>query len=219
MSFDRECILFAGPLAALSVLFLALGLFTAGAVMLALLAFVMFFFRDPERIIPEDEDLIVAPADGRVIRVDTAYSNPEFPDGAVCVSIFLSIFNVHVQRTPIAGTVDSKRYNTGSFLAAWDHKASEENEYSLSVLDTRIGKVGVKQIAGLVARRVITRINVGQTVAKGEHIGVIRFGSRVDLILPPGASLISKEGDKVKGGATVMARINYKGGKDGEEGS
>ncbi|MDH4184945.1 MAG: phosphatidylserine decarboxylase family protein [Nitrospinota bacterium] len=207
MPFDRECLLFVIPLALVAIVLLAFGLVKSAMVALGLAAFVLFFFRDPQRVIPADESLIISPADGRVIRIDTAYQSQDHPQGSVCVSIFLSIFNVHVQRAPIAGVVDSKKYHSGSFLAAWNHKASEDNEHNLTIFDTAIGKVGVKQIAGLVARRVVTRVSVGQALAKGEHIGLIRFGSRVDLILPPGMDLISKLGDKVKGGESVMARI------------
>ena len=210
MPFDRECLLFVIPLAVVALALFLFGLAKPAWVFLALAAFVLFFFRDPARVIPADEDLIVAPADGKVIRIDSSYQNDDFPDGAVCVSIFLSIFNVHVQRSPIAGTVAGKKYNKGGFLAAWDHRASEDNESNLTIFDTAVGKVGVKQIAGLVARRVVTRVNVGQTLAKGEHIGLIRFGSRVDLILPRSVQLISKMGDKVSGGSTVMARIPVK---------
>ncbi|MDH5637521.1 MAG: phosphatidylserine decarboxylase family protein [Nitrospinota bacterium] len=210
MPFDRECLLFVIPLVVVALALFLFGLAKPAWAVVALAAFVLFFFRDPSRVIPADEDLIVAPADGKVIRIDSSYQNDDFPDGAVCVSIFLSIFNVHVQRSPIAGTVATKKYNKGLYLAAWNHKASEDNESNLTIFDTSIGKVGVKQIAGLVARRVVTRVNVGQTLAKGEHIGLIRFGSRVDLILPQDVELVSKMGDKVSGGSTVMARIKVK---------
>ncbi|MDH5755127.1 MAG: phosphatidylserine decarboxylase family protein [Nitrospinota bacterium] len=210
MPFDRECLLFVIPLTIAALALFLFGWAKPAWALVGLVAFVLFFFRDPSRVIPEDEDLIVAPADGKVIRIDPSYQNDDFPDGAVCVSIFLSIFNVHVQRSPIAGTVANKKYHKGSFLAAWDHRASEDNENNLTIFDTAIGKVGVKQIAGLVARRVVTRVSVGQTLAKGEHIGLIRFGSRVDLILPRNVELISKMGDKVSGGSSVMARIPVK---------
>ncbi|MDH5509660.1 MAG: phosphatidylserine decarboxylase family protein [Nitrospinota bacterium] len=210
MPFDRECLIFFIPLAMVALALFLFGLAKPAWAFVALAAFVLFFFRDPSRVIPADEDLIVSPADGKVIRIDSSYQNDDFPDGAVCVSIFLSIFNVHVQRSPIAGTVANKKYNKGLYLAAWNHKASEDNESNLTIFDTSIGKVGVKQIAGLVARRVVTRVNVGQSLAKGEHIGLIRFGSRVDLILPRNVELLSKMGDKVSGGSTVMARIPVK---------
>lgn len=171
-----------------------------------LFVFVAYFFRDPERVAPVGDDLFVSPADGKVVAIDTAYESPDHPDGSICISIFLSIFNVHIQRVPIAGSLRRKFYNRGKFLAAWDHKASLDNEQNLIVLDTKLGPVGVKQIAGLIARRIICWSRVGDSLEKGDRFGLIRFGSRVDLILPPETEIISKIGDTVKGGETVMAR-------------
>ncbi len=171
-----------------------------------LFLFVAYFFRDPERVAPAGEDLFVAPADGKVVLIDTAYDSPDHPEGSVCVSIFLSVFNVHIQRIPVAGSLRRKFYNRGKFLAAWDHKASLDNEQNLIVLDTKFGAVGVKQIAGLIARRISCWKRVGDSLAKGDRFGLIRFGSRVDLILPPEMEIVSKIGDIVKGGETVMAR-------------
>jgi phosphatidylserine decarboxylase len=214
LPFDREALYFVIPLAIVAIILVIMGWPRTMGLAVALLLFVLFFFRDPERAIPSGEDLITAPADGQVVRIDTAYQSDDHPQGSVCVSIFLSIFNVHVQRAPMAGVVASKKYHPGKFLVAWDHKASEDNENNLTILYTKIGKVGVKQIAGIVARRIVTRVAVGQTLAKGDRIGLIRFGSRVDLILPPGAQIISKIGDKVNGGATVMARLPARAGNE-----
>jgi len=204
---DTDALRFAIPLAVLSALAYALGWAWAMWTLLGLLAFVLYFFRDPERHGPVDEELVLAPADGKVARIDTAYESPDHPDGCVCVSIFLSIFNVHVQRMPIAGTVSKRLYNKGKFMAAWNHKASLDNEQTLVTLDTRMGTVGIKQIAGLVARRIVCRAKVGQKYVKGDRMGLIRFGSRVDLILPPDIHIVSKVGDVVKGGQSVMARV------------
>ena len=215
MPFDREALYFAIPLALAALLLLWLGWGKTALALTALLLFVLFFFRDPERVIPAGEDLITAPADGKVVKIDTAYESADHPKGSVSISIFLSIFNVHIQRAPMAGVVSEKRYHPGKFLVAWDHKASEDNEYNYTSIYTKIGKVGVKQIAGIVARRIVTRVNMSQTLEKGDRIGLIRFGSRVDLILPPGVQVISKIGDKVSGGSTVMARIPGRSGGDG----
>ncbi|VAX22083.1 Phosphatidylserine decarboxylase [hydrothermal vent metagenome] len=174
--------------------------------MIGLVAFVAYFFRDPKRVGPDGDDLMVAPADGKVAKIDTAYFSEDYPDGAICISIFLSIFNVHVQRIPVAGDVLKKIYNKGKFLAAWNHKASYDNEQNYVALDTKWGKVAIKQIAGLIARRIVCRVKTGQALQKGDRMGLIRFGSRVDLIIPSSAHIVSKVGDKVKGGETVMAR-------------
>ncbi len=194
------------PLLALTVVFYFLNWAVAMWTMIGLVAFVAYFFRDPTRVGPDGDDLMVAPADGKVAKIDTAYFSEDYPDGAICISIFLSIFNVHVQRIPVAGDVLRKIYNKGKFLAAWNHKASYDNEQNYVALDTKWGKVGIKQIAGLVARRIVCRVKMGQALQKGDRMGLIRFGSRVDLIIPSSAHIISKVGDKVKGGETVMAR-------------
>ncbi|MBI5814235.1 MAG: phosphatidylserine decarboxylase family protein [Nitrospinae bacterium] len=202
-----EGLMFIVPLALATLVLFLLGWGKAGWVALVLLLFVTYFFRDPERVAPVGEDLIVSPADGVVVQIDTAYQSPDHPEGSVCVSIFLSVFNVHVQRTPAAGKVLRKFYNKGKFMAAWDHKASLDNEQELMVIQTAGGVISVKQIAGLIARRIVNWATVGQSLEKGERFGLIRFGSRVDLIVPAGTEIISKIGDKVAGGETVMARF------------
>ncbi len=202
-----DAFMFLIPLLATTVIFAALGLSVIAWICAGLFLFVLYFFRDPERIAPADDNLLVAPADGKVIKIDTAYQSEDHPGGAICISIFLSIFNVHIQRVPVAGTITRKFYNKGKYLAAWDHKASMDNEQNMIVMDTGIGPVGVKQIAGLVARRIVCWSSVGDKLEKGERFGLIRFGSRVDLILPPDVAILSSLGDKVKGGETVMARL------------
>ncbi|MBI4665008.1 MAG: phosphatidylserine decarboxylase family protein [Nitrospinae bacterium] len=203
-----EGLMFIIPLALLALFLLMLGWGKTGVVVCLLLAFVVFFFRDPERVAPPGEGLILAPADGKVVKIDTAYQSPDHPKGSVCVSIFLSVFNVHVQRVPLAGKIVRKFYNKGKFLAAWDHKASLDNEQTLITMETAAGVIGVKQIAGLIARRIVTWVNVGQELAAGERFGLIRFGSRVDLIMPAGVEVVSKIGDNVAAGETVMARYS-----------
>ncbi len=203
---ERDGLRFIIPLFLLALLFFILQWTAIAVICAALLLFVIYFFRDPVRIAPVGEDLITSPADGTVAKIDPTFESSEHPDGAVCISIFLSIFNVHVQRSPIAGTVRKKFYNKGKFLAAWNHKASYDNEQTQVTLDTYIGPVSIKQIAGLVARRIVCRVKMGQDLAKGDYVGLIRFGSRVDLIVPAGTHLLCKVGDKVAGGETVMAR-------------
>jgi phosphatidylserine decarboxylase len=202
-----EGLMFIVPLAAVTLLLFALGHCKLAYFTLATFLFVVFFFRDPERVVPPGEGLIVAPADGKVVKIDPAYQIDEYPGGAVGVSIFLSVFNVHVQRAPLGGNVIRKIYNKGKFLAAWDHKASMDNEQTLITMDTPAGVIGVKQIAGLIARRIVNWTGAGQKLETGERFGLIRFGSRVDLILKPGVEVMVKIGERVTAGETVMARF------------
>ena len=179
-----------------------------GAGILALLTlFTDFFFRNPTPDIPTGDDLVVAPGEGRVIQI-TQVEEPEFLKGpATRISIFLTIFNVHLQRAPISGEVGYRHYNPGKYLAAWNPKASEENEQASIGIVSGPHRVLVRQIAGLVARRVVTDHSEGEMVSRGDRIGIIRFGSRVDLFIPPGWEVTCREGDKVKVGETVLARI------------
>ncbi len=174
---------------------------------LTLLAlFTLWFFRDPERLIPEEPGLVLAPGEGRVIRVEET-EEPTFL-GSRCrkISIFLSVFDVHVQRAPVAGTVEHRVYRPGKYAVAWADKASEDNEQASLGLATPAGRVLVRQIAGLVARRIVTYPREGQEVARGERIGLIRFGSRVDLFLPLEWEVVCAPGDRAVCGRTVLAR-------------
>lgn len=169
-------------------------------------ALVTAFFRDPERVIPSGP-VAVAPADGKVIHVR------ELPTGERRISIFLSIFNVHINRIPVAGEVVESGYQRGKYLAAWDEKASVQNEQSWLTIDADGSTVVVKQIAGLLARRIICTKKKGDRVATGERMGYIKFGSRTDLILGPEWEITATIGNHVKGGASIMAR--RRGGKTG----
>lgn len=170
------------------------GLTTAG---------VASFFRDPKRQIPLDPGLVISPADGRIVRIID--DPPGFPAGFRCISIFLSVFNVHVNRAPVRGRVKEISYTPGSFLPAFREKASDLNEQNLIHLETDRGMIAVKQIAGLIARRIRCWTKPGQLVAQGQKIGFITFGSRVDLFLPREAELKVSIGDRVAGGTTIMA--------------
>ena len=176
----------------------------APATALALLVF--YFFRDPEREIPEGPGLVLAPGDGKVVEI-TEVEEPSFLEGPFRrISIFLSIFNVHVQRAPASGSVAHRAYTPGGYAVAWHPKASEENEQSSIGLVTDSGRLLVRQIAGLIARRIITYPEEGQTLERGERIGLIRFGSRVDLFIPLEWPVECAVGDRAVGGRTVMAR-------------
>jgi phosphatidylserine decarboxylase len=174
-----------------------------GGILIAFALFCFSFFRDPERLISADPAAIVSPADGRVVIV-VEEENAGRP--GTRISIFLAIWNVHVNRAPAAGVIAKLEYRPGKFLAAWDQRASTQNEQNIFTLATRNGSIEFKQIAGLIARRVVSWKKPLESVAKGERIGLVRFGSRVDLWVPQGSELLVKVGDHVYGGSTVLAR-------------
>jgi phosphatidylserine decarboxylase len=174
-----------------------------GAILLALAAFIFSFFRDPERAIPPDPDAVVSPGDGRVV-VITEEENAG--RSGTRISIFLAVWNVHVNRSPAAGTISKLEYRPGKFLAAWDANASTQNEQNIFTLATPGGDIEFKQIAGLIARRVVSWKKQGESVGRGERVGLVRFGSRVDLWLPSEAQISVKVGDTVYGGSSVLAR-------------
>src|SRR5216683_5396950 len=174
------------------------------AVVLVLLAlFVFSFFRDPERVIPAEPGVVVSPGDGRVVVVtDEEYEGRP----GKRVSIFLAVWNVHVNRSPAAGTITKMHYRPGKFLAAMLERASVENEQNVFTLSTEAGEIVFKQIAGLIARRVVSWKKAGDKVARGERIGLVRFGSRMDVWLPKDAEILVQLGEKVKGGTSLLAR-------------
>jgi len=174
----------------------------------AIALFVLYFFRDPQRVPPSGDGLIISPADGRVVEIREV-EDPAFPEGkAQRVSIFLSIFNVHVNRVPSPASVASVRYSAGKFRAAFHGKASEENERNRLDLTTPGGPLAVTQIAGAIARRIVCDLAPGDQVKTGDRLGLIRFGSRVDLFLPLTAAVMVRKGDRVRSASTVMARFN-----------
>jgi phosphatidylserine decarboxylase len=176
----------------------------AAAVVLVLLAlFVFCFFRDPERIIPAETGAVVSPGDGRVVVVtEEEYAGRP----GKRISIFLAVWNVHVNRAPAEGIITKMEYRPGKFLAAMRERASMENERNVFTLSTDAGEMVFKQIAGLIARRVVSWKKPGDRVLRGERIGLVRFGSRVDVWLPKDAEILVKVGQNVKGGASVLAR-------------
>ena len=188
---------------------------TAVAVVLVCLAiFVFSFFRDPERVIPKEAGAVVSPADGRVVVV-TDEEDAGRPGKRI--SIFLAVWNVHVNRSPAEGTITKLEYKPGKFLAAMRERASLENEQNVFTLSTDAGDIVFKQIAGFIARRVVSWKKQGDRVARGERIGLVRFGSRVDVWVPPDAEILVKLGDHVKGGASVLARWVPKASGSGVE--
>jgi phosphatidylserine decarboxylase len=190
------------PLVAGGACFL-LGWKVAGAVLVFLGAFIFYFFRDPERAIPQSPGLVVSPADGKIVEI----VDEEFDGRAGWrISIFLSIWNVHVQRAPVAGRIANVMYRPGRFYGAYRAAASRENEQNVIYIDSQHGQLVFKQIAGAIARRVLCWKQAGQAVALGERVGLIRFGSRVDLWLPIGAEITVRRGQMVKGGESILAK-------------
>lgn len=180
---------------------------TAFAVLLGVAVLVALFFRDPSREVPPGAGLVVAPADGRVCLIGPAPDAHGADPGSIQVSIFLSLLNVHVNRAPIAGTITEVAYHPGEFLPAFNDKASLRNEQNRVVIDGPEGRVGLTQIAGLVARRIVFRLAVGDEVERGERVGLIRFGSRTDIVLPSGTELRVALGDRVRGGRSILATL------------
>lgn len=176
------------------------------AVTLALLLFVISFFRIPKRKMTIDENVIVAPADGKVVAIEEVQADEYFTDRRIQVSIFMSPLNVHVNRNPVSGDVLYSQYHKGKYLVAWHPKSSTENERHTVVYRQNGKEILVKQIAGALAKRIINYLKTGQQVKQGEEMGFIRFGSRVDLLLPLDAQVLVKIGDKSKGGVTVIAK-------------
>jgi phosphatidylserine decarboxylase len=168
---------------------------------------VAYFFRDPERTGPRGERLVLAPADGKLVLI-TEVDEPDFMGGrAKRVSIFMNVFNVHVNRYPVSGTVKYVHYNPGKFLNAAAEKSSLENEQSSVGIETPKGRILVRQIAGLIARRIVTYSKLGEEVQQGQRMGLIRFGSRVDVFLPLDAKILVKVGDITIAGTSVIAEL------------
>ena len=166
------------------------------------------FFRDPKRVTPQREGLVVAPADGRVSLITQTVPPAELGLGnapLLRISIFMSVFNCHVNRSPVAGRIEKIVYRPGKFLNAELDKASEDNERNSLVIATAAGRIGVVQIAGLVARRIVSFVREGQSLSAGERFGLIRFGSRLDVFLPDGAKALVAEGQTAVAGETVLA--------------
>lgn len=199
----KEAYPFLIPLLLLALLFFLFGPKWPGVSFLALSLFVVFFFRDPERVIPAEESVVVSPADGKIVGIVSE------PDGTSRVSIFLSLFNVHINRAPVTGEVESVRYIPGKFKVAFDPAASVQNEQNVLVIRQGPDRIKFSQIAGILARRIVCWKKPGDPVRKGERVGLIRFGSRVDIFLPVNVALSVKVGDKVQGGASIIGRIKH----------
>ncbi len=173
-----------------------------------LLVFTINFFRDPDRKIPNEDNIIVSPADGKILIVKDVIEKRFLNEEAVQISIFMSPLNVHVNRIPISGKVDFLKYIKGEYLVAFHDKADERNERSEIGITTKFGKVLFTQVAGMVARRIINDLNLGDSVTIGKRFGMIKFGSRVDVIVPKKWKILVKEGDFTTAGETILFEIN-----------
>lgn len=169
---------------------------------LLLAAFLVWFFRDPSRPIPPDPGLIVSPADGKIEQAEWIETKA---GSRVRISIFLNVFDVHVNRVPVSGVVTLAEYREGQFLNAMDAESAVHNEQTLVTVDAGAYSISFKQIAGLLARRIICNLHEGDRVVRGERMGLIKFGSRMDVLLPPTVELRVHAGDRVQGGSSVLA--------------
>jgi phosphatidylserine decarboxylase len=180
-----------------------------GLIPLLFALFFLWFFRDPERAIPAEPGLIVSPADGKVTEVAPVAMN-----GQPCtrISIFLNVFDVHVNRSPVSGVIKDVVYRTGKFSNAMSAASADDNEQNIVTMDGDGMTVVFKQIAGLLARRIVFQHKAGDTLARGQRVGMIKFGSRTDVIFPGPAEITVKPGDRVKGGSSILARVGVAGG-------
>ena len=195
-------VLVPGILALVAVI---LGYWPIGILFGVLTAFMAYFFRDPKREPPADENVVVSPADGRVTRVQRV--DQESDDSATLVSIFLSPFDVHINRAPIAGEITRVAYMKGKFLMATDESASIVNEQNSLTIEGEKITVVCKQIAGILARRIVCWKHAGERVALGERFGLIKFSSRTDIVMPANVTVSVKKGDRVKGGTSIIGKI------------
>ncbi len=180
------------------------------AVPLVFLLFMFYFFRDPERITPENKNIFYSPADGKIIFIKETEENELLNGRAIEVSVFMSPFDVHVNRAPCDGTVKAVQHYPGKFLAAFKQESSLSNEHITMLLETERGKIVVRQVAGFLARRAVCRVKPGDLLKQGQRYGIIKFSSRVDIFLPLTTRIKVKLNDKVKAGETVLGIIEKK---------
>lgn len=176
--------------------------------MALLMGFMLYFFRDPERNVPENENLVLAPADGKIVLVKEVDENIYIKDKATQISIFLSPLDVHVNRLPSGGTIEYVKYHPGVYLMAWDHRASDMNERAdFGLLHPSGCKLFFRQITGFLARRIVYHIKEGDRVKQGQRFGMMKFGSRMDILVPSNVNVHARVGDRTVGGETVLGTI------------
>ncbi|NWF54086.1 MAG: phosphatidylserine decarboxylase family protein [Syntrophaceae bacterium] len=204
----KEGMIFIFPMGVLSLLLWAIGLSALAGICTFLTLFVIYFFRDPERDVPPDEKAILSPADGKVIQVQPCEEERFLKGAAIKVSVFMSLFNVHVNRSPLSGRIVDSSYSSGKFLRADLDRASTANEQNALLVETEEGaRLLVVQIAGLIARRIVCWVKKGDSVVRGQRFGLIRFGSRLDIYLPPGTRLQVQVGQKALAGQTILGHL------------
>lgn len=183
-------------------------IFYVGLISIGLFLFTAYFFRSPKRLVVEDNSIVIAPADGKIVAIEEVEESEYFKDRRLQVSIFMSPSNVHVNWNPISGLVKYVKYHPGKYLVAWHPKSSEKNERNSVVIGDESFEVLVRQIAGAMARRIVHYLEEGEEVVQGKQLGFIKFGSRVDLFLPIDTNLEVALKQKVRGGKTVIARLS-----------
>ena len=182
--------------------------YTIGITTIVILVLILQFFRNPKRVAIIDDNIISSPVDGKVVGIEKVFEKEYFKDERIQISIFMSPINVHVTRYALSGKVNFSKYHPGKYLVAWHPKSSEKNERTTIVIKNKnFGNIMYRQIAGMVARRIVNYANEGLMVAQGEDSGFIKFGSRVDLFLPLNSQLLIKEGDRVIGGISEIAKL------------
>ncbi|MBW1841466.1 MAG: phosphatidylserine decarboxylase family protein [Deltaproteobacteria bacterium] len=192
-----------------TAVFALLGLTIPALIGLAATFFICYFFRDPDRVIPSQTGAVVSPADGKIISAGAVDNSPFFNRDCIKISIFMSVFNVHVNRVPHEGRIKKVNYNPGKFFSANLDKASHDNEQNAVLLETEDGRdICMVQVAGLIARRIICKIQAGDIVARGQRFGLICFGSRLDVYLPPDTDLKVTVGDRVNAGTSVLGDLS-----------
>ena len=205
---SKEGVPFIGTLAFFALLFALIGWNGFSLLSAFSSAFTLYFFRDPVRVSPSGEGIVCAPADGRVIKVYNCLKGPVVDRERKCISIFMNVFNCHVNRAPVSGVVREVSYKRGSFWPAYSDKALIKNEHSVLVMEDDKGRlIETVQVAGILARRIVCRAEPGDRLRIGERFGLIRFGSRLDVYLPPECSLEVSKGDRVYSGETIIARF------------
>jgi len=214
MRIDQDGVVIGGAVICLCVVFWLVSVLSgstvirmAAYVFLAIAIFTLSFFRDPERKPSGDADEAVSAADGVVIDIGRIPLDGFGEEDALRIAVFMNVFNVHVNRSPLDGRVVGKKYCPGKKLSAYNKNAEYENEHGDTDIETRHGMVRVRQIAGLIARRVVTRVKEGDIVRRGDRLGIIRFGSRVDVFLPLEFEAVVSPGARVRSGETVIARL------------
>lgn len=175
--------------------------------LLVWLGFVVYFFREPARARHQDENMVFSPADGRIVAIEQVEEKEYLGEPRIQVSVFMSVTNVHINWYPVGGTVEYFKYHPGKFLVAWHPKSSEENERTTTVVNTGKHKILFRQVAGYVARRIVSYAKVGEKVGQNEKVGFIKFGSRIDLFLPLGSEILVEIGQKVTGSQTHIAKL------------